>query len=189
MNGTDNKTAFTETNPHTETMRARVAELRAMRDTIPYFKIPTQGATARMASSARVPADFVELTLSMIDHDLSLQAKATSAEVHDRLNFAEAYGTLADEFDLMAQSLRHSIVAARSEVGSIALNVYTVTKRDAKRSKDGELTRKVADLSRALGVRARLAKAKAAAAEQKAAVEKARAEGATLVQTSVAPKL
>jgi len=173
-------TTVAETTTHAEGVNARLADLRAMRDVIPYFKIPTQGATARVMTAANVPQEFIELTVSMLDHgELLVQVKADPASIHDRLAFANSYGPLADEFDLMAQALRHSMIAARSEAGSIALDVYAVAKRAANRPQSGDLFARVADLSRALGVRRRLAQAKAAAAKQEAEVEKARAEGIT----------
>jgi len=171
-------TTVAETNPHTEGVNARLAELRAMRDVIPYFELPTPGATARITTAANVPPEFIELTVSMFDHeDLTVQVKTDAAAIHDRLDFSSAYGPLADEFDLMAQALRHSMIAARSEAGSVALDIYSAMKRAAKRPKHGELFGRVADLTRALGIRRRNAKAKLAAAKQEAEVEKARAEG------------
>jgi len=171
-------TTVAETDTHTEGVNARLADLRAMRDVIPYFEIPTDGATARVATAASVPQEFVELTTSMLGNgDIVLQRKPDLAELRDRIVFADTYGPLADEFDLMAQALRHSMVAARSKAGSVALDVYAAAKREAKSARSGVLFARVADLSRALGIRRRNAKAKLAAAKHEAEVEKARAEG------------
>jgi len=185
-------TTVAETNTpttHTDGLSARLAELQAMRETIPYFRTPTPGATARAANAASVPREFIELTMSMLDHDdLLVQVKADAAALHDRLEFANSYGPLADEFELMAQALRHSMTVARSEAGEIALDVYAVAKRAARRPQSGDLYARVADLTRALGVRRRLAKAKLAAAKQEAEVEKARAEGIAHTPAVTSPK-
>jgi hypothetical protein len=182
-------TAVAETNTHTEGLNARLAELRAMRGNIPYFEIPTAGATARVATAATVPQEFIELTVSMLGTgDVVLKRKPDMAAIRDRIAFADSYGPLADEFDLMAQALRHSMIAARSKAGRVALEAYGAAKLDAKSTRDGEMLARVADLSRALGARRRNAKAKLAAAKQQAEVEKARAEGIARTPAGTAPK-
>jgi len=168
---------------HTEGAEARLQELRVMRETIPNFVIPTKGETQRLASAASVPPEFVELTAALVKRGDTLGTGSPGADIiRDRMTFADAYGPVADEFDAMAQFLRHSIVAARNEAGSAALDIYSATKRLSKRPRNAELVPHVADMARALGIRSRNAKAKAAA-RQKAEEEKGHGTAATPATT------
>jgi len=162
---------------HAEAVVARLGELRAMRETIPNFVVPTQpGETRRLIRVAGVPPEFIELTVVAVERDeaLAIGVGASMPLVRDRMAFAEAYAPLADEFDAMAQFLRHSIIAARNEAGDAALTIYEVAKRMAKRPKTAALAPHVADMRRALGIQKALANARAT--RKKAAAEKAEAE-------------
>ena len=164
---------------HDETAAAHLEQLRAMRQTIPNFMIPADTKdTQRRSTAASVSPEFVQLSAVVVKKAEALGIGGPNAAwMRDRLAFADAYGPVADEFDAMAQFLRHSIVAAQSDAGSAALLVYENAKRLAKRSQTSELAPYVADLSRALGQRAKIARAKAA--KRKAAAEKAHSEETT----------
>jgi len=163
---------------YSETAAAHLEQLRAMRETIPNFAIPADAKdTQRLSMAASVPPEFVHLSAVVAQKAESLGVGGpNAARMRDRLAYAGAYGPVADEFEAMAQFLRHSIVAAQSEAGSDALLVYENAKRLAKRRRTSELAPHVADLSRALGFRARLARSKAA--KRKAEAEKAHADHA-----------
>ena len=153
-----------EETPYGTTAAAHLEQLRAMRESIPNFVTPAnEKETQRLSVTASVSPEFVQLSAVVAKKAESLGIGGPNAAwMRDRLAFADAYGPVADEFDAMAQFLRHSIVAAQSDAGSAALMVYENAKRMAKRSKTSELAPYVADLSRALGQRAKLARSKAA---------------------------
>ncbi|HEX7151313.1 MAG TPA: hypothetical protein VF618_07475 [Thermoanaerobaculia bacterium] len=155
---------------YTAEAQARLDELRQLRDRIPHFVIPAfAGETKSMNSVASVPPQFIELTavaLANREAFADLQV-GTPAEMRDLLQYAEAFEPLADEFEAMAQFVRHSVKAARNKAGRQALTVYAFAKRLAKFPATAALAPHVADMRRALGriptpeVRARRAAKKA----------------------------
>lgn len=150
------KSAISEipVNIHNEEAQARVAELRAMRQLIPRFVIPTQkGGRQPLISTASVPAQFIELTsmATVNTPALTRGEGATAAEVRDLQSYADAYGPVADELEAFAQFLRYSIAAAKSRAGNEALTTYALATRLARRPEHADLVPHVADMRRALG--------------------------------------
>jgi hypothetical protein len=151
---------------HADTVQVHLQELRQMREVIPHFIMPVEGReTTKLANAASVSPEFVELTASATANHVALvRGDALSqADRRDLMSYADAYGPLADEFEAMAQFLRHSITAARNQVGADALTTYAVAKRLAKKPRYAGLAVHVADMRRALN------RGKKLTAEQKAA--------------------
>jgi len=149
---------------HTDAAQALVDQTRAMRQQIPNFAIPTSTKeTQRLIFNASVPPVFVELSASAVKNSLPLVrgGDADPAQTRDLMNFAEAYGPLADELEALAQFIRHSIIAAKSRAGGQALTTYALAKALAKRPETADLAPHVADMRRALG-RTRKAKSQPA---------------------------
>jgi hypothetical protein len=143
-----------DTNPHVDAAQARVQELRLMRDQIPHFLIPeSPREVLRLNSAASVPRQFVELTAMAVSNQKSLTRgeSTTPAEIRDLLQYAEAYGPLADELEALAQFIRFSVSAARNTAGSEALTIYSLAQRLSKRRENAGLAPHVADMRRALG--------------------------------------
>jgi hypothetical protein len=97
------------TNPqpsHLETAQERVDEVRAMREKIPNFVIPSKGDRQRLASAASVPPQFVEQVAMTIKNSAKLVAAgaADADRIRDLMNYAEAYDSVADEYEAMAAS-------------------------------------------------------------------------------------
>jgi len=157
---------------HTAAAQARILELRAMREAIPEFKIPdTKAEARRIVANASVPPEFVELAATAVTLSPDLRRETSAPNrVRDRMDYADAYSPLADEFEASAKFLRHSIRVARGEAGSDALATYALAKHVSRRPEQGELKVHVRDMERALGVRARLARGRAA--RKKAAAKK-----------------
>ena len=158
---------------HQEAAQTRVDELRAMREAIPHFSIPeTKGGSSRLSAAANLPPEFVELAAMTIRNaEVLVGGPADPATMRDLSEFAASYGPVADELEALASFLRHSVILALNKAGADALLTYEIAKRLSKRPEHADLIPFVADMSRALGVRARLAKA--AAERRKAAAEKA----------------
>jgi len=171
------------------TAAEHLERLRALRETIPNFVTPSDGRTTnRLSHAASVPPEFVELSAVVAKKTETLGVGGPNADrMRDQLAYADAYGPVADEYDAIAQLLRHSIVAARNNAGSAALLVYKTTRHLAKRPETSELAPSLADLSRLLGARARRTKARLNAAKHKAEVENARA-GVTAAADETATK-
>jgi len=166
-------TTAAEPSVHTVAAQTRIQDVRAMREAIPEFTVPASKAEAkRVVSAASVPAEFVELAITALTNSPDLRRQTSNPNrARDRMDYADAYSPLADELEATAQFLRHSIRVARNEAGSDALATYELAKRLMSRPELGELVAYVADMRRALGVQARLAKGKAARRKAAAAAE------------------
>jgi hypothetical protein len=136
--------------------QVRVDELRAMRQVIPNFIIPTSvDATRRLGSAASLPPEFVHTAALAMRNSQALARVdgVTAFAIRDWMSFADAYDGVADEHEANAQFIRHSIAAARNRAGTEALMIYEVAKRLAKRPETAELAPYVADMRRALAPR------------------------------------
>jgi len=165
----ESSTLDTAAASHTEIAATRLEELHAMREGLPHFVIPADaGATRRLNNTASIAPEFVTLTTVVARKAEALGVGGPNVGwMRERMEFADAYGPVAEELEAIAQLLRHSIAAARNEAVSAALLVYEMTKRLAKLPETAELAPHVADMQRVLGVRARNMRAKAAAAKRK----------------------
>jgi hypothetical protein len=143
-----------EQNSHTEAAQARVTEIRAMRLTIPNFVFPTsKGSGRRLTNAASVPPEFVELTAVAVKNNAALVrgGGVDPDQMRDLLNYAEAYGPLADELEALAQFVRHSVATAKAKAGYDALLTYAVAQRVAKRPETADLAPQVEAMRRTLG--------------------------------------
>jgi hypothetical protein len=144
------------------TAQERVDEIRAMREKIPNFVIPSsKGERQRLTSAASVPPQFVEQVAMTIKNSAKLVAAgaADSDRIRDLMNFAEAYDSVADEFEAMAGFVRHSVTVAKNTAGSYALTTYALAQRLAKRPESADLAPHVDNMRIALGRKGRKAKA------------------------------
>jgi hypothetical protein len=139
---------------HTASAEARIRELRQMRDLIPHLVIPASDRDrSRLNSAASVSQEFVELTTMAVANEQSLVRgdSAPPARLRDLREYALAYAPFADELEAFALFVRHSVIAARHEVGVEALTTYALAQRLAKRPRTAHLAPHVADMRRALG--------------------------------------
>lgn len=145
-------TAVSSTHP--DTAQTCVEQLRAMRQLIPNFTVPTLKNDGRaLAAAASVPPELVELTLVAVRNSVALVRGGAidAAETRDLLAYAAAFGPVADELEAMAYFVRHSIAAAKHKVGADALTTYALAQRLAKRPETADLAPVVADMRRVLG--------------------------------------
>jgi len=154
-----------DTNPQPSylvTAQERVDEIRAMREKIPNFVIPSfKGERQRLTTAASVPPQFVEQVAMTIKNSEKLVAAgaADADRIRDLMNFAEAYDSVADEFEAMAGFVRHSVTVAKNTAGSYALTTYALAQRLAKRPESADLAPHVDNMKSALGRKGRKAKA------------------------------
>lgn len=154
-----------------EGAEALIDDIRALKDRVPKFVVPdSKKARLEIASAASVPPQFVDLAaLAVRNHEeLTRGGSFGLAQIRDRMNYADAYGPVADELEAMALFIRHSVTVAKNEAGSNALTTYALAKRLAKRPETANLAPHVEDMRLALGARGRKAKAKAKPAPQPA---------------------
>ena len=155
----------TNTQPsYLDTAQERVDEIRAMREKIPNFVIPSsKDERKRLATAASVPPQFVEQVAMTIKNSDKLVAAgaADSDRIRDLMNYAEAYDAVADELEAMAGFVRHSVVVAKNTAGSYALTTYALARRLAKRPETADLAPHVENMRSALAIGKRSRKAKA----------------------------
>ena len=184
------KAVSTDAGPsvHTVAAQARILEVRAMREVIPNFiDSGTKADAQRIIATAMVPPEFVKLVATAIDLAPDLRRETVDPNrVRDLMDYADAYGPVADEFEAMAHFLRHSINVAKSEAGNEALLTYAMAKRLVRRPQMARLVPYVDDMSRVLGARARMARIRANARKQAAGAAEKK-DGTHSTQPSPAP--
>jgi len=147
--------------PYTESAQALVETIRALRQQVPNFVVPSsRGDNRRLISAATVPVQFIELTIVAVRNSAALVrgGGADAAELRDLVSYAEAYAPVAAELEALAQFVRHSVTAAKNKAGSDALTTYALAQRLAKRPETADLDPHVREMGKALG-RGRKAKA------------------------------
>jgi hypothetical protein len=141
---------------HSESAQTRIEEVRAMRQKLPNFVIPTfKGERKLLTKAASVPAAFVELFAVGIKNNplLARSGGLDPDQIRDLKDYAEAYAPVADELEALAAFVRHSVTVARHKVGSEALATYVVAGRLSKLPQHADLAPHVADMKRALRVK------------------------------------
>jgi hypothetical protein len=135
-----------------EAALALVEEIRALRQKIPNIVVipAIRGERQQLAGAASVPADFVENTPV-----LAGKGTIVPAEAREQMEFAEAFGPVADEVEALMNFIRHLVTAARNKAGNDALTTYAHAKRLARRPEHADLVPHVADMRRALGPKGR----------------------------------
>jgi len=138
---------------YTDAAQALVQQARVMRQQVPNLVIPLKGDGRRLAGLASVPPEFVELTAVAVTNSAPLVSGGGTnpAKARDLMSYADAFSPVADELEALASFVRHSVTAAKNEVGSDALVTYALAKALAKRPATADLVPHVDDMSRALG--------------------------------------
>jgi hypothetical protein len=139
--------------PHTAAAEAFIEQLRAMRQQIPNFAFaPSKPIPKRLIANATVPDAFVEMVSVNVKNAPQLIVDGADGEQLRNLMFlAAGYTAVANEMDQMAAATHHTVTDARHQAGTIALNVYALAKRLAKKPGNGELIPVVEAMQRALG--------------------------------------
>ena len=150
--------------------QAIVEQLRRMRETIPYFAVPTRKTGRRsLIAAASLPTEFVELTaMARTNHPGLVRGGApTPTETRELMSYGDAFRPVADELQALAQFVLFSIDAAKHKAGEEAMTTYTLARRLARSDEHGDLAPHVADMRRALGLRGKRSKAARLAREEK----------------------
>ena len=147
---------------HMNSAQALIERIRNMREAIPNFVLPTQRNRRSLVSVSTLPPEFIDLAASaVLNHPALVRGEAASpAEVRDLMEFARAYEAVADEFEMMAIFVRHSIATARNQAGHEALTTYALARTLGRQARTADLKQVAATLRQALGKRARKPKAK-----------------------------
>ena len=139
---------------HIEAAKAMIDKVRAMRQEIPNFTVPSNDEEKRrLSATSSVSPLFVEVTASAVENSPVLVRAGSSDPnvVRDLVSYAEAYTPVADELEALAKFLRHSIRAAKGKAGRHALNTYAIARRLAKDPETAELKPFAESMRRELG--------------------------------------
>jgi|SRR6185295_1168562 len=167
--GTTDDTAVATPSIHVTAAQSRVEQLRAMRESIPNFTVPPTTKEGRKLSAvSSLSPEFIELAAIGLTNATDVGVGTSPEDIRDLIAFANAYDPVADELETTTRLLRHTIQAARYKAGTAALAMYASLKRLVKAPEHAELATHLAHMSRALGMRERLARRKAAVAKRKA---------------------
>jgi len=111
-----------------EAAKARIAELRAMRETIPHLVVPTdKKQTRRLSRAASLPPAFVKLTVVATESSTALvRGGSDPNRMRDLTSYADAFEPVAAELEALLLFIRHSVVVARNTAGGLALMCLTV---------------------------------------------------------------
>ena len=143
---------------HSEEAQARVLEIRAIRERIPNFVIPS-GHGRHMNVAASVPEAFIEqAVVAVVNNPALVSGSPDPARVRDLMSYAAAYVPVAVELEALARFIRHSAAMARYRAGTEALAVYAIAQRLAKQPETADLAPVVAEMRRTLGKTRRKAK-------------------------------
>lgn len=137
--------------PHVEGAKTLIEEIRALRAKIPRLaiEIPDE-SRSKIAMAASVPDAFVESAGAAIERSMGLQVavtvKADPATLRDSFSFALAHDPVVVEAYAFARAVEHTIRVQRAKAGQIALDVYSIAQRLAKRKDGAEFVPHVADM-------------------------------------------
>lgn len=116
---------------HTETARGYLARVRALRDDLRDFSFgPTGGPVMAVTVPAALPVRFLEAVAVAVEASpqLALASELDVAELRDVIRFSEAMTPVADELELIARGIRHTVALRRAKVGMRALRAYQIAK-------------------------------------------------------------
>ena len=158
--------------PHEETAQAMLVQLRQLAHSIPGFTFVPARRRRQLSAAASVSDDFLQAVSVACDAQprLASTGEITGAELRDMVSFARQFTSVADELVLLADGLRGTVAARRSEVAQRALRVYSNAKRIQRPEEKERLVPHLADMKRTL--------AKGRKPEKKTAAKEA-AKGAT----------
>lgn len=155
--------------PRTAEALAMLERVETWRAEIPQFLLANLHRDHRTLLTARlVPAEMLERTAVALTTIESLSRGDSDAdELRDLVQYALAFGPVADAIVRLGQEMQHSVDAARAKAGAEALVTYRLAQRLAAIPGHEDLIPVVAEMRRALETaprfRSRRAKKDAAA--------------------------
>jgi hypothetical protein len=110
--------------------------IRAIKASFTDFTFAGDPDPRTLNSAKSVPDAFLEMTAVAIEASAELQAldRVDPADLRDVANFSLAFTPVAEELELMARAVRHTIAIRRATVGQLALQVYQFVKTFARKT-------------------------------------------------------
>lgn len=139
--------------PPAEAARALLAQIRGLQTSVNGFTFSRTPDPRSLNSAASVPAQFLEAVAVALDASPHLisSSKVEPAELRSAAIFTTAFTPVAEELELMARAVRHTLAIQRNRAGKLALHVYALAKTLNRPSDRQVLMPHVANMSRALG--------------------------------------
>lgn len=136
----------------TEDAQAMLDRIEAWRKEIPTFSFPLPQGDRRVQSAARVvPHELLEQTVIAVKTiDVLARGNANPDELRDLVQYAVAFGPVADAIVRLAAEMQHSVDTARSKAGAHALVTFNLADRLSMLPGNEHLVPIVADMRRTL---------------------------------------
>ncbi|MCU1347648.1 MAG: hypothetical protein JWO56_678, partial [Acidobacteria bacterium] len=136
----------------TEDAQAMLDRVEAWRKEIPTFSFPLPQGDRRVQSAARVvPHELLEQTVVAVKTiDVLARGNANPDELRDLVQYAVAFGPVADAIVRLAAEMQHSVDTARAKAGAHALVTFNLADRLSMLPGNEHLVPIVADMRRTL---------------------------------------
>ncbi len=131
-----------------------IKRIRAIASEIPDFKQLATVKVRRLTANAHLHDGFLNAVGNAIDSSPSLQTavgSTTPDQIRQNVDFATAYGAVAEELEGLARGIRNTIAAKRSEIANAALQAYAIAGRMAKLDEHARLIPHVTEMKKTLG--------------------------------------
>lgn len=140
-------------NPHEVAVNSHLSALRLIQESIAGFGFVGSNRRRGLNPAAAVPDRFLEAVAAALDASLHLatSAKVTGSQLRDVIAFARAFASLADELELLARGVRHTIAVRRGELTRLALRTYRIARSLDLPTEADQLVPHVREMKRALG--------------------------------------
>ncbi|HEU4889116.1 MAG TPA: hypothetical protein VFV49_14620 [Thermoanaerobaculia bacterium] len=140
-------------NPHEVAVLNHIAQLRLIQDSIAGYGFIGGQRRQSLKSSAAIPDRFLEAVAAALDASLHLatSSKVTGAQLRDVIAFARAFNSLADELEIVARGLRHTIAVRRGELARLGLRAYRIARSLDLPSEAQQLVPHIKEMKRTLG--------------------------------------
>ncbi len=110
-------------------IQALIAQLRQMSQSIPRFTIVPAERRRKIAQRATLSDEYLETVALACDGSPRLTGVVTPAEIRGVIRASHALESLAREAELFVRGLRDTKAELRAEVGTRALDAYSMAQR------------------------------------------------------------
>lgn len=117
------------------------------------FEAPHTSTLGFVRSHKAIPAQFIATAIAAVESTPELQSvnKFDVTEARDVLQFIDAFRTVVDQMDVLAQQLKFTIDGRKAKVAADALQIYDIAKGVARDPGSGVLQLHVKNMRRDLG--------------------------------------
>jgi hypothetical protein len=137
----------------TDAARALLVQIRSLQASVNGFTFSRTPDPRSLNSAGSVPPAFLEAVAVALDAspELAAACKVAASEIRSDAVYVNAFTPVAEELELMARAVRHTLAIHRNETGLLALGVYSLAKTFNRRSGRQLPVAHLENMRRALG--------------------------------------